>query len=96
MNKAFLLFLIIPITFYSCTLQKKSVENSIIIDSKSDLNPPINTNISIIKEKEDLIASYKPSDTLFHDLLHTKLDLSFNYKSNLMLSLAFRLASSTL
>lgn len=77
MRKITLAILTIIIIISSCsqkkTVVKNSVQNNSIFENKT---PNLN---KIISEKEKQIKTYKASNTIINDLIHTKLELSFDY-----------------
>jgi len=77
--KRFILILLFFIVISSCFLKKENIEkdissNEIVINNEQD-------NSSDILNSENNINNYKASNTIINKLIHTKLNLSFNYKT---------------
>ncbi len=74
--------LIIVLIFTSCLTSKKvvnDIEKEKITEDIS-VSKPRNNESGIINKKNELIKKYRESNTILNDLIHTKLDLSFDYK----------------
>ena len=80
--KKIILLISIFLLLSSCFLKKESVNQANSIEEELEFErTSIHSNSNIINEKETLLGNYKASNTIINDLIHTKLDLTFDYNN---------------
>ncbi|WP_200974330.1 M1 family metallopeptidase [Echinicola sp. 20G] len=70
--------------FFACQSQKSTIQSPGFFQDSVKIEKPIIREVSIAEKKQQEIVAYRPSPERKFDLLHSSLDISFDFKRKLV------------